>query len=219
MSTVPEGIRLPSVETIRQYTALYDFVDGVYQGPDLFHGFLILGKDVKSLGNLKCVTESIDATNSSLEDLGCLEEVRQHINLKGSKVTSLKNLRKVGGSLSLEGTLVRDIGALDYVGLEFRCYNEEGWGYLDLKPHQIRATIRNFLKNGVLEDYPTYLNSNNVVIKNIVDHYLDTGEATEMESVQHTISDRIYGAKEKALNAILAPIIWMIGKIIPEVRE
>ena len=108
-------------------------VDGLYVGPEVCTGNLDLrNTNIQSLGKLKVVTGGVYAFGASaLCDLGCLEEVGEHLHIRGTNLRSLGSLKKVKGSLDAGGVhTLCDLGRL------------EGVDYLDISGTSISSLGR-----------------------------------------------------------------------------
>lgn len=118
---------------------LYEFVDGVYQGPKHYPGTLnIRFKSFKSfgdlrstegdlylycsyfsgtLGNIEYIGGDLNLNSSFVTSLGKLKEVEGDVTLKDVKtMKSLGNLERIGGSLDAEFSDLSDLGRLVHVG-------------------------------------------------------------------------------------------------------
>jgi hypothetical protein len=70
---------------------------------------------IKSLGKLKRVGKNLDLSNSQIEDLGDLEEVRLNLYLNNTPIKSLGKLKRVGRNLDLYYSQIEDLGDLEEV--------------------------------------------------------------------------------------------------------
>jgi hypothetical protein len=70
---------------------------------------------IKSLGKLKRVGRNLYLSNSQIEDLGDLEEVRWDLHLENTPIKSLGKLKRVGRDLYLSNSQIEDLGDLEEV--------------------------------------------------------------------------------------------------------
>jgi len=74
------------------------------------------GAKIKSLGNLQAIWGLVSFSDSEIEDIGQLREVRRAAYFKGSKIKSLGQLRSIGGGAHFEDSEVEDLGQLQEIG-------------------------------------------------------------------------------------------------------
>lgn len=84
------------------------------------YNIMICGKFIKSLGSVEKINGYIGFSDSVIEDLGNLKEVKKDFWLSGhtlnSKLNSLNKLEFVGGEMTLRYSNIKDLGNLTEVG-------------------------------------------------------------------------------------------------------
>jgi len=161
-------------------TESFKFVDGIYQGPEVLEGSLNLydRMNIKSLGCLRKVWGYIDATNSSLEDLGNLQMVCKFLDLRGTKVKTLKDLHHVSTNLNIKDTDVRDLGKLKGIAGHIELGKLVGMDSVSKHRYKVKE-LKDLMTSIPVTDYPLHLDHENPLIRNMIKHYLETGERPE----------------------------------------
>jgi hypothetical protein len=130
-------------------------VDGVYKGPKVFEGDLHLGY-------------------TRIKNLGDLEHVTGYLNFWSSQVSSIGKVKYVDGFLLLDNTKIKSLGNLERVNDGIHLYGEA------YSLEEFAITINKFKSNTSLEDYPLHLNHDNIIVRNIVKDYLESGELASL---------------------------------------
>ena len=82
---------------------------------DLDLSDLPLPFELKDLGNLERVNGHLDLRTAPIKDLGNLERVNRWLYVHNTPITSLGNLEYVGDDLNLYNTPIKDLGNLKVV--------------------------------------------------------------------------------------------------------
>ena len=111
-------LRIPSLQIFgNDWFVLQKFLELKGNPPYSVGGNLnLVGKPIKSLGNLQSVGGDLDLFWTQIKSLGNLQSVGGYLDLKGTPIKSLGNLQSVGGNLDLDDTPIKSLGNLQSVG-------------------------------------------------------------------------------------------------------